>query len=98
MMESAVAQGRAGREDVLAHTDTCGRIAADRGFVRLAPGVTGPWYARMTVLATITCCLGGSANHSCHGLSINRETDAMGPASLLTAAWACGEALWANGR
>ena len=41
--------------------------------------------------------LGGSANLSYHGLSVNREMDAMVPASLLPAAWAWGEALWAKG-
>ena len=41
--------------------------------------------------------LGGSANLSYHGLSINREVDAMVPASLLPAAWAWAEALWGLG-
>ena len=41
--------------------------------------------------------LGGSANLSYHGLSINREMEAMVPASRLRAARAWGDALWAKG-
>jgi len=46
------------------------------------------------VILSSTEGLGGSANLSYQGLSVNREADAMVPASLLPAAWAWGEALW----
>jgi phosphatidylserine/phosphatidylglycerophosphate/cardiolipin synthase-like enzyme len=54
-------------------------------------------YLHAKVILSSTEGLGGSANLSYHGLSINREMDAMVPASLLPAAWAWGEALWGKG-
>ncbi len=54
-------------------------------------------YLHAKVILSTTEGLGGSANLSYHGLSINREMDAMVPASLLPAAWAWGEALWSKG-
>jgi len=54
-------------------------------------------YLHAKVILSPTEGLGGSANLSYHGLSVNREMDAMVPASLLPAAWAWGEALWGKG-
>ena len=54
-------------------------------------------YLRAKVILSSTEGLGGSANLSYHGLSINREMDAMVPAALLPTAWAWGEALWGKG-
>ena len=65
-----------------------------RVHVRWAPDSP---YLHAKVILSATEGLGGSANLSYHGLSINREMDAMAPASLLPAAWAWGTALWAKG-
>ena len=69
-------------------------LSNHRVHVRWAPDSP---YLHAKVILSSTEGLGGSANFSYHGLSINREMDAMVPASLLPAAWAWGTALWAKG-
>ncbi|MHB1527640.1 MAG: phospholipase D-like domain-containing protein [Candidatus Dormibacteria bacterium] len=69
-------------------------LSNHRIHVRWAPNSP---YLHAKVILSQTEGLGGSANLSYHGLSINREMDAMVPASLLPAAWAWGMALWGKG-
>ena len=69
-------------------------LSNHRVHVRWAPDSP---YLHAKVILSPTEGLGGSANLSYHGLSINREMDAMVPASLLPAAWQWGEALWGKG-